>query len=348
MNKSNLKKFMLGTVIVGGMMTALLHRDHQPSDEGDDQAPPKKEIAPTKTPATDPYNNVALFNASRSHIKFALTFVENYYEYVYFCGKAWTTGSGLTILYNADGTSRKVTPKTKVPNISESDVFVGRYLTFETLSDIQKYVTVPMDQNTLLAVCVFRYCVGSKGFRKSLFLKKLNAGKTGAELAKTLTRWRQDKGVLKRCYFFAALLENKITFDDLLPLRTEGCYNLDLQDIVVHYKGKPKIDKNDFYEWDYSKLQKNLKKAKNHRATTLNLGNGKKVTVKCKLVKETVPDYIWQDVTNSANPQFFKEDTGPTQDNEQNEQQPTGAGYIALGAMGVAAAAYAAGRKHRR
>lgn len=92
-------------------------------------------------------------------------------------------------------------------------------------------VHVPLDENTLLATCVLGYCIGPNALKNSSFLAAVNRGVTGPKLAKYLTGYRQQPGVLNRCYFFAALLENKITFDDLLDLRAEGCYNLDITDI---------------------------------------------------------------------------------------------------------------------
>ena len=233
-----------------------------------------------------------------------MAFVENYYPYIYWCGEAWTAGHGLTILYNADGTYKKVNKNTPVPTIKESDVYKGRYLTREILPDVIKYVKVPMDENTLIAACVLRYCIGGQNFRKSAFLKQLNAGKKGKELSKTLTGWRQQEGVLNRCYFFAALMEGKIEYNDLLYLRAEGCYNLLYKDTVVYVNGKPKCDKNGFYEWDFSNISANLEKAKMPRTASLKFERGRKgkrVKVECKLVKEIVPDYIWQEVSSSVN-----------------------------------------------
>lgn len=295
-------------------------KNHKEKKEGD-----KKEIIvqpqedeEEKKNEKDPYGNIALFEKTRSKIKFALSFVENHHDYVYWCGKAWTTGDGLTIEYNADGTYRKVTKNSKVHTIAESDVYKGRYLTFDVLPDVQKLIKVPMDENTLIAFCVFRYCVGHDGLVKSQYLKQLNNGVKGDELAKWFTRYRQDAGVQNRMYFFAALMANKITFDDLLDLRAEGCYNLDWQDIFYYQKDKqgnikkgadPIQDSDGCYKFDYTNVKKNLEKAKLPKQTLLTLKpvkknkkgqiieKGKYVKVNCKLVKEIVPDYIWQEVS---------------------------------------------------
>ena len=249
----------------------------------------------------DTCDNAQLFEKCRSDVKFSLAFVENYYDHVYWCGEAWTTGHGLTILYNADGTYTLVTKDTKIPTVAESDVYEGRYLTYEILPDIKECITVPMDENTMIAACVLRYCIGHKNFKNSSFVKQLNNGVTGEELAKTLTGWRKQEGVPNRCYFFAALMAGKIQYVDWLQLRAEGCYNLSWRDIFVYVDGEPKVDENGFYEWDFSKIAENLKKAQNPRFVRLNLGDGKHACVRCKLVKEIVPDYVLQDVARHQN-----------------------------------------------
>ena len=300
MKNFNVRDFLLGAALVGGLSLGLKH-----CGTGDKDA--KEPADSTEKRITDPYGNIELFENSRSDIKFALAFVENYYPYIYWCGEAWTTGHGLTVLYNADGTHTAVTPDTKVPTLEQSDVYKGRYLTFEVLKDVKTLVKVPMDENTLLAACVLRFCIGGKNFAKSSFLEQLNAGATGAELAKTLTGWRKQQGVPNRCYFFAAILAGKIDYSELLSLRAEGCYNLTWNDIFVYEKGEPKMDKNGFCEWDFSKLQTNLAKAKQPRTVGLNLGKTKgHINVKCERTKDIVPAYIWQEVSDNARRQANK------------------------------------------
>ena len=293
MKKINWKKVFWGTVFAGGIVAGpCLYRLIKDAN---------RDAASSELITSDPYGNVALFEKNRSKIKFALSFVENYYPYVYWCGEAWTTGDGLTVLYDDNGKKTFVTPNTPIPTMDESDVYKGRYMTFEILPDIANLVRVPMDEKTLIAACVLRYCIGHKNFKKSAFLRQLNAGKKGAELAKTLTGWRQQEGVPKRCYFFAAIMANKMDFSELLNLRAEGCYLLDWRDIFVYSDRGLKIDRNGFCEWDFSKLPNNLQKAKGPKVTLLNLGRARgKIRVACKLTKDIVPDYILQEVLAEA------------------------------------------------
>ncbi len=324
MKDTKLRNFLLGSILVGGLATGVAGCSQKGQDKDDDDKV-KTEVGSAK-PQEDTYGNVALFESSRSDIKFALAFVENYYPYIYWCGEAWTTGHGLTVLYNANGTYNKVTRNTQVPTLDESDVFKGRYLTREVLPDIKNCVTVSMDENTLLAACALRYCIGSSNFKKSAFLRDLNAGKTGSALAKTLTGWRQQDGVPNRMYFFAALMCGEIDYADLLDLRAEGCYNLKYTDMFVYRKGQPKSDKQGFYEWDFSKIKENLQKAKDPRTVCLNLGKKKgHVKVECKPVKEIVPEYIWQEVNDKVA-------------REKRKNTAKTVGFIALGALGLGAA----------
>lgn len=306
MKTGKIKDFVLGGTLLGGLIIGGAAITKHSNKKAHGKEKPKTEVVkqtatlsmPKVTP-NDPYGNVALFEASRSKIKFALAFVENYYPYIYSDGKYWTTGHGLRFLYGSNGKAKEVKQNTPIPTLEESDVFKGRYLTHEILPNIKNFITVPIDENTLIAACVLRYALGETKFRKSEFLKQLNAGKKGAELARYLTIYRIQDGVMKRCYFFAALMAEEIEFSDLLDLRSEGCYNLLPGDIAKwdSKKGDYVKDKANYAFWDFSKVHENLEKAKRPRTTNLYLGKGKGyVAVKCKLVKDIVPDYIWQEL----------------------------------------------------
>ena len=300
MNKSKIRDFLLGTVLFGGMIAGGVGVHNNSKNKEKTKEKPKTEtvsennnvqVADTvKYDANDPYGNIALFEASRSKIKFALAFVENYAPAAYNDGTGkWTVGYGLTILYNADGSSRPVKKGEKC-SVDQADVYKGRYLTHDILPDIKKYIKVPMDENTLIATCVFRYCIGGKNFRKSQYLKQLNAGATGADLAKYLTGYRAQAGLMNRNYFFAALMSGQIDFVDLLDLRAEGCYNLAPKDMAKRNDKNTRyiVDKDNMAIWDFSDMATKLETAKKNRKTA-KLGE-------CKLVREIVPNYIVQDV----------------------------------------------------
>ena len=294
MKEVDLRNFLFGSVLACGLTAGARACFAQKTEKDGGQYKTKIDSSAQQK---DIYGNTELFEKSRNKIKFALAIVENYYPYVYWCGEAWTTGHGLTVLYDTNGTCKSVTLSTQIPTLQESDVYVDRYLTHEVLQDIKNCVNISMDESTLLAACVLRYCIGGPNFQVSEFLKQLNAGKTGAELAKTLTGWRKQAGVPNRCYFFAALMVGAIEFKDLLDLRAEGCYALDYRDMFIYHNGRPKSDANGFYEWDFSKIQKNLSKAKRPRTVRLKLGKKKgSVIVSCKLAQEVVPQVVWDGV----------------------------------------------------
>lgn len=301
-NRKLKKALTIGAFVVGGTAATIFGiNNHNNGEESYQPEPIKKEIV-----KDDPYGNIKTFESLRSKIKFALAFVENFAPEAYNDNPkdpahgTWTFGYGTTIKYNSKGGVEGYVKKGEKVTIEKADVYKGRYLTYEVLPDI-KSVKVPMDENTMIATCVFRYCVGHKNFKNSQYLKKLNAGASKKELSKCLTGFRQQTGVLNRCYFFAALLENKITFNDLLGLRAEGCYNLDLKDIckckaiknkkgqIIRYEIIP--DANNFATWDFSDIKQKLEKAKRPRMSRIG---------PCKMVKEIVPEYIWKEVQRAA------------------------------------------------
>ncbi len=296
MDNQKTKKILWGTVLTGMLMGAPSCSTGERDSESDDVSQTELVITGTDKRSVEKYNT-ELFESLRSKIKFGLAFVENYYPYIYDDGGGTlTTGHGLTVLYEPNGTCKKVTKDTPVPSLSESDLYKGRYMTIEMLEDIQKHVKVPMDENTMLATCVFRYCIGGTNFKHSEYLKQLNKGKTGAELTPYLTGFRQQKGVLKRLYFFAALMEGKIEYSDLLDLRTEGCYNIKTWQELLGNKDKG------FYSWNFQNIDNHLEIAKKERSVSLYVwdANGKKfktISHKCKLVKDIVPEYIYNEVS---------------------------------------------------
>lgn len=175
-----------------------------------------------------------------------------------------------------------------------------RYLKFRGLKQIQECVNVPMDEQTTIATYNFAYVIGPEGFKKSEYLKALNEGKTGHDLARYLTGFRKQKGLLARFYFMGALLEDKIKTSDLFDLTAEGCYNLKVNDVCVHEKRKLKLDNDNFAEFDFNKLDENLKKA---------CGARRSVAIKnarCQKVREILPESVIQGTLEMENSQKYK------------------------------------------
>ena len=297
MANEKLKKVALGTMLVGSMVAC---SPKQPKEGDKDEEKPETEVVTdTQTAQDDPYGNIAVFEAARSKIKFALAVVENYDPYTYIDGNGnWTTAEGLTVLYDEKGKATKVTKNTKPLTLAEYDVYKGRYLTYDVLPKVKQGFKATADENVLMAITVLGYCVGPQWIADSEFTKQFNAGKRGAELAPYLTGFCQEPGVPKRMYFLAALVAGEVQWEDFLELRAEGCYNLTWQDIFVCNKNGVPIKKKGYRQWDFTKLQNNLAKAKGPKSTVLHLKDNQTVTVECKLAKEIVPDYVWQEVSS--------------------------------------------------
>ncbi len=140
-----------------------------------------------------------------------------------------------------------------------------------------------------------------------LLLITLNSGGSKHELSRCLTGFHKQTGVLNRCYFFAALLEDKISFGDLLNLRAEGCYNLKINEICECKKDAttddvwiPVGDKDGFATWCFDDVDKKLEIAKEPRKVPVNVGDGKRVIVVCEYVKDVVMPYVWENVCELA------------------------------------------------
>ncbi len=256
---------MLTTTITGAVYTAF-----QLSDQVDNnQLKEKTELKNKDTPSEKPLTNEQMFERCHDAIKTSLAFAEN------FAAKAFKDGGGVpTIGYgctyyldeNGNG-SRKTTPVKMGDTISmkEADIQKERYLQFELLKQIQENVKVPMDEATMVATCNFAYVIGSTNFKKSDYLKALNSGKKGEDLARYLTGFRVQKGLLSRFYFMGALLKGDLKVSDLMNLTAEGCYNLKTKDVCVYEGKKLKLDKDGFAYFRYDLLAENMEKAKKTR-----------------------------------------------------------------------------------
>jgi len=78
------------------------------------------------------------------------------------------------------------------------------------------------------------------------FCKALNEKRPINELCQHLARWNVDAGVPKRMFFLKLYLEGKISVKDILSLKPAGCYNVNLEDIMLCYKnrdGSTKMEK---------------------------------------------------------------------------------------------------------
>lgn len=291
------QKILIGTMFLSSLAAC------SPKEDGNGQ---NAEQPTTEVAQADPYGNIALFEASRRKIKFSLAFVENFYDFTYYCGK-WAKGYGITVVYDENGKERDVCPG-ETCTMASANIDMDRYLTYSCLKSIREDVKVPLDENTLLTACVIQYCIGPTCFRNSSFLKALNNGAKGKDLVKWLTLYRNDPGVVKRCYFFAAMVCGKMEFPDLLDVCAGGCYNLWQSDILqCQTIGRTdnikniKKDADDCGIWNFDNLQQNLATVKKPSTeyVTIAIEPQKKTKKReCQFVRDIVPDSIWNDVSN--------------------------------------------------
>lgn len=267
--------------MLGATITAAVYSAFQIKDNIEQ----KKEI-----PDKNPLNHAQMFSRCHDAIKVSLAFAENFAPNAFKDGVGVPTiGYGCTYYLDENGNgSLQTSPVKKGDKITkeEANVQKERYLQFEILKQIQENVKVPMDEATTIATYNFAYVLGSTNFRKSEYLKALNEGKKGAELAKYLTGYRQQKGLLPRFYFMGALLNGKLKTSDLLNLTAEGCYNLSVKDVCYHKGNKLLLDEEGFASFNYDKLADNLQKACKTRRSKA-CGNKK-----CPTVNEILPQSV--------------------------------------------------------
>jgi GH24 family phage-related lysozyme (muramidase) len=110
-------------------------------------------------------------NASKRCIDL-IEFSEGFSEVPYQCpAGVWTIGFGST--RNFDGTAIKSTHP-RITRIGATNLMLATLKTYEDA--VNRYVTVPINQNQFDALIDFAYNAGAQNLRTSTLLKKLNAG----------------------------------------------------------------------------------------------------------------------------------------------------------------------------
>lgn len=271
---------MLTTTITGAIYTAFQIKEKKAEQKVQDEQWQTK----------DPLGHVRMFSRCHDAIKTSLAFAENFADKAFKDGVGVPTiGYGCTYYLDENGNGSRQTTPVKMGDtmtVEEADVQKERYLQFEILQQIQENVKVPMDEATMVATCNFAYVIGSTNFRKSEYLKALNKGETGEDLARYLTGYRVQKGLLSRFYFMGALLKGDMKVSDLMDLTAEGCYNLKPKDVCVYEGRKLKLDKDGFAYFRFDNLENNLNKAKKTRYSAACRGK------ECPKVKDILPQSV--------------------------------------------------------
>ena len=243
-------------------------------------------------------HNKQVFLDNINEIKTVLCFMENFASEAFLDGKGVPTiGYGCTYLIDENGKGdRDISPikENMTMTKSEADVQKARYLTFRVLPQILRDIKCPLDKETLIATTSFMYVIGPEAFRKSSYLKALNQGIKGNKLARFMLGFAKDKGVIKRNLFAHYLINKTLKPVDFLDLRTEGCYNLDVEDCCYMKDSCVKRDKNGLGLFRKDDVAANIAKAKKPRSSVIG---------KCKLVREVLPAKVVQAVLKNAQKQ---------------------------------------------
>ncbi len=240
-------------------------------------------------------HNEKCFNENINEIKVLLCFMENFASKAFDDDKGvWTIGYGCTFLIDEKGRgNRDISPIT--PNMTmtmeEANIQKDRYLKFRVLPQIKKDIKVPLTKEEITAISSFAYVIGPDNFKNSEFLKALNKGVKGEQLARYMLGFAKDQGVVKRNLFAFYVMTGKMTPKDFLNLRTEGCYTLEMDDCCFMNGDNLKRDAKGLGTFRKDNLKENIETAKKPRYSKIG---------KCLLVKEVLPKSVINKVKSNS------------------------------------------------
>lgn len=244
-------------------------------------------------------HNKQIFLDNINEIKATLCFMENFAANTYLDGNdVPTIGYGSTYFIDEKGEGDWSTSKVKKGmkiSMREADVQKERYLKFKVLPQMIKDVKVPLSPEEMIAASSFAYNVGPGGFKRSKFLKAMNNGVKGKNLARCMFDAKKNNpGLVKRNLFAYYIMQKKVKVADLLDMRTEGCYSLELHDCCATKDNAVKWEKDGLATFREDNIVANIAKAKKARSSVIG---------KCKLVKEVLPDKVVRAILNNAKQQ---------------------------------------------
>lgn len=265
--------------------------------EGVEEQLPEQEIkkAP-KTKKEIAAHNKQVFLENLNEIKATLCFMENFSDTTYLDGNGVPTiGYGSTYFIDEKGEGDWSTSKVKKGmeiSLREADVQKERYLKFKVLPQMMKDVKVPLTAEEMIASSSFAYNVGPGGFRRSEYLKAMNKGIKGKYLARCMFDAKKNNmGLVKRNLFAYYIMQKKVKVSDLLNMRAEGCYSLELYDCCATQGDGIKWEKDGLATFREDNIAANIAKAKKKRISKLG---------PCKLVREILPAKVVKSVLEKA------------------------------------------------
>lgn len=205
---------------------------------------------------SDTLGNIARIMENKAEISAMLISVEGYAAEAYKDGVGvLTIGSGTTFYLDDDGNVCKVAEGDKTtPEKAMDDKW--RFIEAEMLELLGDNLGRSCSDEELMATIGAGFCWGKKALANSKYYEALCAGESCDKLARKLTGFRKQKGLLKREYLISACLEKKWTAKDLLDMPiyeyngqylNGGIYRLALSDIMPcqrDRKGELKKDEN--------------------------------------------------------------------------------------------------------
>ena len=159
------------------------------------------------TVLNDEYGNLARINELREDITILLTSVEGMANESFTDGKGVrTVGGGNTVYYDDKGGMCRVDDNTVFTN---NDVFLQkwRYIEKNMLPIIASVDRKCSDQE-LKATIGAGFCWGPTALAKSQYFKDLRSGASKEDLTRKLTGFRKQKGLVKREYMLACILND--------------------------------------------------------------------------------------------------------------------------------------------
>lgn len=241
-------------------------------------------------------HNTQVFDESLNEIKTVLCFMENFSSKAFKDGKGVPTiGYGCTYLLDENGRgNREISPVEMGTEMTMEECMEqkDRYLIYRVKNQIVEDIKVPLDKKHMIATTSFMYVIGPKAFKNSEYLKAMNKGIQGAELARYMLGFAKDKGVVKRNWFAAQIMTGKMKPVDFLDLRAEGCYTLNMEDCCKMNGDRVWRDENGLGVFYLDSLDNNINLAKKERVSP-KIGS-------CRLVHEILLPEVVDAVKNNA------------------------------------------------
>ncbi len=152
----------------------------------------------------------------------AIGYLEHFRPQAYTCRGQWLIGYGQARI---DG---KLVHAGMTISELEAQKEVRKHLRKYVFPMINSSVQRPLTRGEFVACCLVAYSTGTGAFKKSAFLRAINAGASPEECLKHL---KGSGGVKKRRWVEGAIFMGKINAYDLVNCAAGGCYNFSSSDL---------------------------------------------------------------------------------------------------------------------